>query len=128
LVNHTEVFFWGITGAVTGGATGYPLPGSGAWSAASTLRIPIPRGGTLKNLYVYARTAPGGAVTDTIRVRVDGAAGPITCSLVGAAVSASDTTNTQAINAGQNIEIQYVAGAGSAAANIAITLEIEFLW
>lgn len=123
--NHTEVFFFGILGVVTGGATGYPLPGNGAWNATE-LQIPIPRSGTLKNLYVFALTAPGGAVVDTITVRDDAANTAITCNLTGAQVENHDTTNTHAIVAEDRLSISYAAGAGSVAADIMIAVEIEF--
>lgn len=125
--NHCEVFFFGIIGAVTGGATAYPVPGSGTWAEGATeLQIPIPRSGTLKNLYVFAGTAPGGAVTDTITIRDDGGDTAITCTLVAAAVENNDTSNTHAMTAADRVSVSYVAGAGSAAANLMIAVEIEF--
>lgn len=123
---NTELIFWGIIGAVTGGATAFPVPGSGTWAEGATeLQLPIPSAGRVMNLYVYARTASGGVVTDTITIRRNGANTAITCTLVGAAVSGNDITNRQGYLVGDRISVSYVAGAGSVAANIIIVVEIK---
>ena len=125
--NHVQTFFFGIIGNVTGAETSYPQPGSApSWTAAKNgIYLSLTRGGTLKGLWVGAKTAPGGSVVDTITVQVDGGDTAITCTLTGAQTLNGDSTHTQTVTLHQAITIKYVAGAGSVASGINCSVEVE---
>lgn len=128
--NHSNLLVFGIVDAVGGGATVYPLPGNGtAAEAAAELKVPVARACVAKNLYVKMVTAPGGAVTDTITVRLGGVDQLLTCTVVGAATTGNDTdiTHAFAVVAGNELSVKYVSGGGSAAADIIVSFEVEFL-
>lgn len=73
--------------------------------------------GTLSNLRVVITVAPGGAVTRTYTVWVNGVATALTCSIGPAATSAEDITHTVAVAAGDLITLKHTAAVGAAAAN-----------
>lgn len=125
--NHSNLLVFGVVDAVGGGATVYPLPGNGsAAEAAAELKVPVAKVCTAKNLYVKMVTAPGGAVTDTITVRLGAADQALTCTVVGAATTGNDTANTFAVAAGNELSVKYVSGAGSVAADVIVSFELEF--
>lgn len=120
------VLIFGVAGAVGGGATVYPLPGTGtAAEAAAELKIPIARSGIVRNLYVKMATAPAGAVVDTITIRKGGADQALTCTVTAAATTGNDTTNSFAVVAGDELSVKYVSGGGSTAANVIVSFEYE---
>lgn len=123
---HYAVSVFGVAGAVGGGATVYPLPGTGtAAEAAAELKIPIAHGGVIRNLYVKMVTAPAGAVVDTITVRKGGADQTLTCTVTAAATTGSDTTNSFSVAAGDELSVKYVSGGGSTAANVMVSFEYD---
>ena len=79
-------------------------------SAGSFPSFVAPTNLTLSNLRVSAKTGPGGAALD-VTVWVNTAASTLTCQLAIAGTSASDTTHTVAVTAGQLVEVR-VKGAG----------------
>jgi hypothetical protein len=104
----------GGTGAL-GAATLYlTAPGQ----AASATEIPLSkatRAGTARNLSCELGTAPGGADTVVVTVRINAADAALTCTISGAATTCSDTSNTAAVSAGHRLAIKAVSSAGTAA-------------
>ena len=128
--NHSNLLVFGVVDAVGGGATVYPLPGNGsAAEAVAELKVPVARACTAKNLYVKMVTAPGGAVTDTITVRIGGVDTTLTCTVVGVATTGNDIdiTHAFAVAAGNELSVKYVAGGASTAADVIVSFELEFL-
>ena len=127
--NHSNLLVFGVVDTVGGGATVYPLPGNGtAAEAAVELKIPVGRTCIAKNLYVKMVTAPGGAVIDTITVRLNGGDQALTCTVAAAATTGNDIdiTHAFAVVAGDELSVKYVSGAGSTAADIIVSFELEF--
>jgi hypothetical protein len=114
-------FVFGISGLVTAGATNYMNPGSGTPNA-SEISIPIPKTGTIAEMWVYAATAPGVGVTDTMTVRKNGVNTSMTVSLAGAGQTGYDNVHSFSLSAGDRISISYTAGVGSVASDIMVTL------
>ena len=126
--NHSNLLVFGVVDAVGGGATVYPLPGNGtAAEAAAELKVPVARACTARNLYVKMVTAPGGALTDTITVRLNGGDQALTCTVDAANTTGNDTTNSFVVAAGDELSVKYVSEAGSAAADVIVSFELEFL-
>ncbi len=107
-----------IHGAIAGalGAATVYLGGIGV--AASSTEYPLSivrRAGTVRNLYCFLATAPGGADTADFTVRKNGADQTVTCQIAAAATACNDTSNTFTVVAGDRISIKAVSTAGTAA-------------
>lgn len=128
-ITNSTILVFGVIGNVTVNQTNYPVPGSGTWAEAATeLQLPLTRGGTLRNLYVYALTGPGAGEVDAITVNRNAGATAITCTITGAGAQAgNDVANSQACAAGDRVSIEYAADATACAtANVVITVEYCF--
>lgn len=77
-----------------------------------------PTAATLKNLRVTVQTAPGGTDTFIATVFVNNAVSTLTATITGTAVTASDTSNTVAVTAGQTVYLRVVTSATAAASAI----------
>lgn len=63
----------------------------------------IATGGTINNLYVQQQTAPGAGTTRTYTLRVNGADTALTCTVSGTGTTASDTTHSVSVSAGDSV-------------------------
>jgi len=80
--------------------------------------------GKITRLYVVVGTAPGGFVVDTITVRVNGADTAIAGTITGTATTLEVGGNID-VSPGDDIEVRYTAGGGSAAANVMAYVAVE---
>lgn len=110
----SAVYYCGNTGTPGSAAEACLDPGYGnrtaPVSAGSYPSFRAPRACTLSNLYVLAKTGPTGDALD-VTVWVNGSATGITCQLAAAGTTASDTTHTAAISAGDRVEVRVKGGA-----------------
>jgi hypothetical protein len=84
----------------------------------------MPRDGKLKNLRINRVSAPGAGNSLTYTVRKNGVNGAVTATMSGTATTVGDAVNVLAAVAGDLIEVQISARAGTpAAAQTSITLE-----
>lgn len=107
-----------IHGAIAGalGAATVYLGGIGV--AASSTEYPlhiVRRAGTVRNLYCFLGTAPGGADTVDFTVRKNGADQTTTCQIAAAATACNDPSNTFTVVAGDRLSVKAVSSAGTAA-------------
>jgi hypothetical protein len=106
-------------------ATKYLAAIGAVHAAAATVLGIISSARVLQNLYVDMATAPGGADTYIVTVikSVDHGSTwtdtALTCTVTGAAKSASDTTHTVSVVAGTLLGIKVVSSAGLAAGTTA---------
>jgi hypothetical protein len=84
-----------------------------------------PLAGTFKNLYASVNPPPGGAQTDTFRLRVNGADTSVTCTISASATTCNDTTHTATITAGQAWSIKVVTSATANAINPTVAIEFD---
>lgn len=77
--------------------------------------------GTMSDLFVELTTAPGVGNTVTITLMLNGVASALTCTVSGTATTASDTTNTVTVSAGDKISYKWVTSAANSAARLRIT-------
>lgn len=93
-----------------GGGTGYanPYGAYGAVIGGATLKesVVAPKIMSLAKLYVEVDVVPGGGSTVVVTVLKNGVASALTCTVGAASTTASDTTHTVAIAAGDKISIQ----------------------
>lgn len=94
------VYLGGI--GVSAGSTEYPL---------SIVRRP----GTVRTLYCYLATAPGGSDTAVFTVRKNASDQALTCTITGSAQTCNDTSNTFTVVAGDRLSVKAVSSAGTAA-------------
>ena len=115
---------------VVGAATVYGA-GVGDAFAAAPVALYVARyaGQTVQNLGVQAAVAPGGADTliATVMTSTDNGntyvARSVTCTMTGAAFSASDLANSYTLAAGEIVALRFVSS-GGAAAGVSATLTI----
>ena len=58
----------------------------------STVQVAFPFAGTVSNLQVFVATAPGGVASWTLTVDKNGSPTALTCNIVGAATSCTDSS------------------------------------
>jgi hypothetical protein len=88
------------------GATGYVF--MGAATSTSPVYAIVPRGGTFKYLYWhFATTVAGGAAVINVNYGAIGSLGPssVTCTIPVGQNNCQDTTDSQAVTAGQAISV-----------------------
>lgn len=109
-------------GTVADGVTTYI--GIGATSTSEiVVRLYMPQPGTIKNMYAAASVSTAG--TRTYTARKNGGDQSLTCASTGATGTASDTTNSFAVVAGDYVDVKLVTSGG---ANVAIhTVSLEFV-
>lgn len=98
--------------ALTAGGTVYYGPGMGGATEAN-LGVVAPRAMTLTRLRVATGGSPGSGQTFTFTLRKNLADTAITCSMTGAAISASDTAHAVVFAAGDRITLKAVASGAS---------------
>jgi hypothetical protein len=118
-------------GSVGGSATTrYAYPGYDDGLAQTvTIQIDAPYSGTLRDLYIRHNSL-GTSTTDiTYTVRINGVATSITETLAANASDIADTTNTEAVSAGDSIDIEITKAGnvapGSGPTDITCTLNLK---
>lgn len=107
-----------IHGAVAGGLGAATVYLGGIGVAASSTEYPLSivrRAGTVRTLYCYLATAPGGSDTVAFTVRKNASDQAVTCTITGAAQTCNDTSNTFTVVAADRLSIKAVSSAGTAA-------------
>lgn len=113
---------WCDTGALPNG-TNYMWPGTATPSAAEPkIRLNQPR--LIIGIHVRVITPPGGVVTDTWTVRVNGVDTAMTATLTGAEVEKLNTSVSAPIAAGSDISLKVVKGVGSATTQTVVAVYI----
>jgi hypothetical protein len=115
--------------AVIGGASQNPsntatqyngLMSTAGWNnTESNVSSVVPTGGTFKNLHILASAAPGAGTDRAFTLMVNGAASALTCALGASGTTASDTTNTVAVSAGDVVSLRSSVTGTPTAANVA---------
>ena len=126
-VDHNELLFYGVQGAITPNVTSYPCPGGGvAAQTANEIAMPINKRGWLKNLRVRQRVASGaGGRTEVYTIRVNGAATDLTCTLDNVLVGA-DLVNSVVVNPGDRVSTSLVSNnAGDTSADVEVSVELQ---
>lgn len=101
-------FTFGISTGVTSAAR-YAVPGHNT-AQTNEVQISSPIAGTIRDLYVKCRTAPVGD-TVVVTVRKTAAATAVTATIAIAATTASDTTHTVSVAAGDALSVSVTGGA-----------------
>lgn len=107
-----------IHGAIAGGLGAATVYLGGTGVAASSTEYPLRiarRSGTIRNLYCYLGTAPGGADTVDFTVRKNGSDQTTTCQISAAGTTCNDTAHTFTVVAGDRLSVKAVSTAGTAA-------------
>jgi hypothetical protein len=99
---------FGISTGVTTAAR-YAVPGTGT-AQTNEVQISCPCTGTVRGLYVVCRTAPVGD-TVVVTIRKAAVATTVTATIAIAATTASDTTNTVSVTAGDALSVSVTGGA-----------------
>jgi hypothetical protein len=124
--NNAGFMFFCLGGATTAGTVTL-APGGGGTVCTSTgtpTDVPVPFGGTLKNLYVNVGTKTNG--TDSVTVWRNGSATSITCNLTSAAFICKDVTDTAGpVSPGDLISIRVVAGSSDMLANVRASVQLQ---
>lgn len=66
----------------------------------------MPTAGTVKNFYVFVENAPGGTTSWTLTLRKNNVDTAVTCTVMGAGQTCSDTVNTAVFAAGDLISVR----------------------
>lgn len=104
------------TAAVVAAATTTYLGANGNQAAAASCPFVVPNNGTLYNFNVSLSAAPGGALTTTGTVFVNGVATALTVSITAAATQAQDLVHSVQVLAGQLVTFQVVTPTGAVSA------------
>jgi len=115
-----------VGGAANGSGTRYyAFAGQGAYTATvSTARTPMPVGGVISNLYVkIAPQLTAGSYVFTLMV--NGSATALTCTISSGASTASDTSNTVNVSAGDLCEWRVVGSGADTLTQMATTAVFE---
>ncbi|GJE38545.1 glycoside hydrolase family 55 protein [Methylobacterium persicinum] len=119
---------------VTGSANGTAYPanatapqfvGAGISSNESTVNIPMPFAGTLRNLTVATNASPGTGQSYTAIVIVNGGQTALACTITGAVQACTDTSRAAPVAAGQTFSLQVTGSSGSAAALFRFSAEFD---
>jgi hypothetical protein len=127
LNNTSAVLYWGNNNISTTTTARFLNPGFITSAAGTTtVRLRMPRTGTIKSLYIYHGTAGvGGNVTYT--VRKNGTNQTLTCTLAASATTAADTTNSFTVAAGDLIDVTVTKAAAITTSPLNITATVEFV-
>jgi len=120
-----DIITIGKIGIVTPNVTRYLLPNFAESTTEAFTAYLITEDGYLDDLRVYADTAPGGAETVVITIRVEGVDTALIATLTGADQEASNLVNSESVLAGDRITIKSVSSVGSAAANLYIICRVS---
>lgn len=110
------------SGALAAGSTNYfGIAYSNTTESLAYLVWPV--SGTVKNMYIYSQGSPGVGQTYTATFRNNLADTAITCQITSGNNSASDTTHTASVTAGQRWSVKIVLSASAATTNFTIAFE-----
>ena len=116
-----------VTNSIQSNATTYsPVIGAtytGSFGTLTPAEQVVASDGNLFNLSVVVSVAPGGADSYTWTLLLNGAPTALTASVVGAATTATDTTNVVAVTAGDLIAYEIVGSAGAAVSTGSAVIE-----
>lgn len=120
-----QVWYCGHVGTALSGANHYPISGTGTSSLSSSdvMAIPAPCGVTFGNLSVQLSTAPGGVTARIFTLWVNGSSTSLAVTITGSATSATDTTHTIHLNAGDFAEWRGTNTGSPAAGRVLLTYE-----
>lgn len=110
--------------------TDYVAPFLTAGATLANFNALFPYGGTVKNLYIYAASAPASTQTFTFTI-FTGTAGAvatsgITCQITAGNHTCNDTTDTATVSAGQAWNVQVITSATSGSTgNVAVGFEYD---
>ena len=105
----------------TTGTNYAPLLGSSVIALSGTeahFQQMVSTGGTLSALRVELDADPGGTASYTIRVRIDGSNGNLTCAVNAGSTTCTDLSNSDAVSAGQRVNISITAANTPAASRV----------
>jgi len=125
-----QPIFGGCSSTVASNATvvltPFQLASINCSSTTSWAGPPMPRAGTISNLYVQAKTASNTVGSGVVTVFVAGAATLVTCTL-STATTCNDTTHTATIAAGQQltVKVQSTAASGDTLADVYVGFLIQ---
>jgi len=92
---------------LTPGTPTYFFPaGSVTFTASNVASEPVPTAGHASKLFVYMTSAPGTGQSYTFTLLHNGIASTLTAAVSGSATTASDTTHSVALSAGDTIAIE----------------------
>lgn len=116
------VLMWGNKGWGAGTATRYADPfWSGANAASDALQMRVPRNGTLRNLFVLARSAGSGDFT--AQLRVNDVPTALAVNVATGVQQAENTADSIAVNQGDRIDMEIVRTASGSPSDITILAE-----
>lgn len=106
--------------------TRYLTLGSGSLAQTTPIQHRLPRGGTLKSLYIHHNSPGGNGNAIVYTVRINGVATLLTVSLASTGADGSDLANSVVVSAGDLIDIEVAKAAGVAAgpSDISATLAL----
>jgi hypothetical protein len=99
---------------LTPGTPAYFFPaGSVIFTALSAASEPVPTAGHAKYLFVYMSSAPGSGQSYTFTLIHNGATSTLAATVSGSATTASDTTDSVALAAGDTISMEVNPSSGA---------------
>ena len=103
----------------------FPSVGSDlcASTTVPTVGIPLPTGGTLKNLYVVVNTHGLNSSSGAVTVVVNGSTTLMTCTL-GTSTNYQDTSDSATVTAGQTVWIQVTTQSGETMKDLRATFQV----
>src|SRR3990167_1996982 len=105
---------------------GFSDSGYAPSATVTDFEIVMPTGGTLRNLYVEVRTAPGGTEAYQFDLYVNGALSGVVCTISGASLTCNDTSNTVAVVAGDNVVLSAIPTVNGAPAATTVIASFAF--
>lgn len=122
------IMSWGDDSIAAGADTRYLTPGDGATAitTSTTYDLPLPRAGTVRNLFVRHNAAVGNGNSVVYTVMKNGVATAVTVTLAtGAVGQVSDLVNSVAFAQGDRITLQAVKAASIANGGIDVEASVE---
>ena len=101
--------------------------GNTACNNQGVVEVPMPFGGTLKNLQVNVGTTGSSASSGTTTVYVDTIATSLQCQIKNTGTTCSDVTDSVVINTGDKISVRVNGNAtsGETLANMRVGLQLQ---
>ena len=109
---------------IAAGATEY-MDASNSNATIANVNMPMPFDCTIKNMFAKSAAAPGASQTYLYTLFKNGVGQTLTCTITDPATSASDTTNTVSVTAGDLITVR--AQLSASAANTFHHVSVEIL-
>lgn len=125
------LLFWGAHNIAASADTRYITTGGDQGTAPLTddFRLPVPRSGTLRRLYVRHNAAAGNGNSVVYALLINGVATTVTVTLAtGAVGQASDLVNTVAVVAGDRVSLRAVKALGIGGGNLNVEASAEIAY